>query len=284
MSTPRALALPPGVARHTVHTERAAFAALRADPAGTPHGSAVLVPGWTGSKEDFAEILRPLADRGYAALTYDQRGQHETPGGEGGYSIEELAGDLAAIAGDLPAPVHLVGHSFGGLVVQRAILEEPTAYASATLLCSGPGALPEERRAGLRLMADIIAGHGLAVMYAVKQAHDSSQPGYLPPPPEIAEFLQRRFLSNAPECLRQMTLHLVEAADVIDELAALDLPILVAHGETDDGWPPDIQDTMAKRLGATLVVIARAGHSPAVEAPRATVEVLTGFWSRASVS
>ena len=42
--------------------------------------SAVFVPGWTGSKEDFVAILAPLADAGYHVVALDQKGQYETPG------------------------------------------------------------------------------------------------------------------------------------------------------------------------------------------------------------
>ena len=65
----------------------------------------MLVPGFTGSKEDFVAVLAPLAAAGWRVVTYDQRGQHETPGapppGEvvtaESYALSELALDLLAI-------------------------------------------------------------------------------------------------------------------------------------------------------------------------------------------
>jgi pimeloyl-ACP methyl ester carboxylesterase len=287
VSTPRRLGVPPGVVKDRVRTDRGEFAALRADPAVTPYGSVVLVPGWTGSKEDFTETLRPLAGQGFTALAYDQRGQYETATVDGGYALADFAADVAAIAAGLPQPVHVVGHSFGGLVVQRAVIAAPEVYASATLLCSGPGPLPEWHHALLRQMADAIGAHGLAATYAAKVAYESTLPGYVPPPPEIATFLERRFTSNAAESLRQITLHLIDASndasddasDAIDQLAASGVPLLVAYGEGDDGWPPEIQDVMAKRLSAKRAVIPGGGHSPQVNAPSATVAVLTRFWT-----
>jgi len=240
----------------------------------------VLVPGWTGSKEDFTTLLAPLAGRGYVAVAYDQRGQFETPGRTGGYSLAELASDLLAIAATLPAPVHLVGHSFGGLVVQHAVLAQPRAVASVTLMCSGPSALPEDRHAMLRLLADGVMAHDMPTVYAAKIAHESDQPGHVTPPSDVADFLRRRFVGNDPESLRAMSLHLVEAPDAIEALAATGAPVLVTYGETDDGWPRDLQDSMANRLDADLVVIPGCGHSPAVDAPREMAQVLVDFFAR----
>ena len=43
-------------------------------------GTALLVAGYPGSKEDFAPLLAPLAEAGYRVVALDQRGQFESPG------------------------------------------------------------------------------------------------------------------------------------------------------------------------------------------------------------
>jgi pimeloyl-ACP methyl ester carboxylesterase len=72
---------------------------------------------------------------------------------------------------------------------------------------------------------------------------------------------------------------LVTAADETEELRATGVPRLVAHGETDDAWSPGEQRRMAERLGAAYASIAGSVHSPACEAPDATVETLLSFWA-----
>jgi pimeloyl-ACP methyl ester carboxylesterase len=57
------------------------------------------------------------------------------------------------------------------------------------------------------------------------------------------------------------------------------VPLLVAHGEADAAWLPHVQADMAERLGARHEVINNAIHSPAVENPPRTLEVLREFWS-----
>ena len=101
MSRPRTLDLDPGVRRSDVETERGTFAAWLAEPHKTPlpHGHVLLVPGFTGSKEDFAPLLPLLADAGWSAGTYDQRGQFESPGAaDDDYSLSGYAADLVAVA------------------------------------------------------------------------------------------------------------------------------------------------------------------------------------------
>src|SRR5215469_6875488 len=96
------------VRQATVRTTRGAFAALRADPAGGvgDRQAALLVPGYTGSKEDFLAVLESLAAAGRAVTAIDMRGQYESdPAADrSGYKLDQLARDVvavaAAIAGD----------------------------------------------------------------------------------------------------------------------------------------------------------------------------------------
>src|SRR3712207_1423095 len=79
-------------------------------------GTVLMVAGYTGSKEDFAPLLRPLAEDGYRVVAIDQRGQYESfgPDDPTGYSVAELGADVVAVARVLLAesgePLHLLGH------------------------------------------------------------------------------------------------------------------------------------------------------------------------------
>ena len=145
MSTPTSLELPDRVRRTTIRTARGAFAALEAAPASgvCERDAALLVPGYTGSKEDFLAILDLLADDSRHVVAIDMRGQFETVGaGEpGGYAAAALGADILAVMHATGAR-HLVGHSYGGLIGREAVLAAAGAeFASFTLMSSGPGAL-----------------------------------------------------------------------------------------------------------------------------------------------
>src|SRR4051794_12052793 len=64
----------------------------------TPQGTVLMVAGYTGSKEDFAPLLAPLAEAGWRVVALDQRGQYESSGPDdpSAYSVPELGADLLA--------------------------------------------------------------------------------------------------------------------------------------------------------------------------------------------
>ncbi len=288
MSTPTTLELPPGVRQTSVVCPRGTFAALEAlppDGAGE-RGTALLVPGYTGSKEDFIPVLDRLAGEGRRVVAVDQRGQYQSPGPDdpAAYDPIELGKDIASVA-RATAAVHLLGHSFGGLVAREAVLAGSYIPGSLTLLCSGPAALTGPRADELRYTLEFVAGVALSdlgdkiseIWHGVlePQAIADGTPAF------IREFVGERLLANNPVGLVTMARHLLTAADKTADLGKRDIAAFVLYGENDNGWPLTRQDDMARRLSARRASIPGAAHSPAVEAPSALAAQLTAFWNTA---
>src|ERR1700685_1094425 len=117
-----------------VHGVDLAWSERGSAPAGTP--TLVLCHGYTGSALDFSLVVDALAaDR--RVVTLDQRGHgYSTKTGHlEGYTIEQLAADLAAFLGTVgEGPVDLLGHSMGGRVVMGAVLAHPELVRSLILM------------------------------------------------------------------------------------------------------------------------------------------------------
>ena len=252
------------------------LAALTAGPASGP--PVLLVPGYTGSKEDFAPILEPLAEAGLRTVAIDLPGQYESPGPDdpSAYLPERLAEAVVAVAGELGPDVRLIGHSFGGLVARAAVIASPTSFTSLVLLSSGPAALGGLRRQRIEQLEPVLAASGLPGVYAVMQAAAAAEPGWVEPP--NGEFLRARFLAGSPTMLQGMGQALRNEPDRVAELAATEVPVLVVHGEDDDAWPPAVQHDMAQRLDAQYAVVPDAAHSAAVENPDGLLAALLAFW------
>ena len=286
----------------TVRTSRGVFAALEAVPVSgvCERDPALLIPGYTGSKEDFLAVLGQLADHGRQVIAIDMRGQFETPGAADpdGYTPSALAADIAAVI-HATGTRHLLGHSYGGLVARETLLRTRSQddIGSFTLMSSGPSALTGPRAEELRVMLTTLGVASEASMASGAGGRlpdrDTLAAGiaeiwrdYLEPqavadgvPAPIVAFLARRMAGNDPYGLVLMARHLLSAPDRTSELARLDrFGVLVIYGENDNSWSPGAQETMARRLGARRICIPGASHSPAVEAPATTAIALTQFW------
>jgi pimeloyl-ACP methyl ester carboxylesterase len=252
-------------------------------------GDVLLVPGFTGSKEDFIAILEPLAAFGWRVAAMDLPGQGGAPalGPRGSHTARTLADSVAAVA-DWFAPgrrVHLLGHSMGGLVTRELVLSDPGRLASWTIMSSGPASIPAHGHTALLQLEAALASAPIEAVWAAKEQMDRAG-GWDPPSQEVADFCARRFLTNDPAALSDCAELLMTAPDLTEEVAAaLDasmLPAAVVTGEVDDAWPPAVQERMAERLRVPWHTLPGLGHNPATEDPQLTATALNDIFGSAA--
>lgn len=104
--------------------------------AGTGPGTCVLVHGTGTSSRSWLRTIAPLAMR-FRVVAPDLPGFGASPRHRGPVSIERYADLLNALVDHLgPGPMHLVGHSMGGLVSLTALLRRPERYERLVLIGS----------------------------------------------------------------------------------------------------------------------------------------------------
>ena len=248
------------------------LAAKLFEPRGVYRADVVLVHGFTGSKEDFFDVAPLLADSGFRVLTFDNRGQHQSSHSKrnDGYSMPSLGKDVVEISQSfqLKRP-HLLGHSFGGLIAQQAIILSPHNWSSLTLLCSGPGGRSDWLEDPQFINLNNNTKSEIWEQVLEKDRLNNSK----------FELLKSRWLLSDADSTMIYRDHLRKQPSLISQIASLGISSHVVYGENDDAWPLSEQNAMATELNAELTVLPDSGHCPNEENPALLAGELVRFWS-----
>lgn len=258
------------------------LACLEAGAGGRP---LLLVHGFCGAKEDFADHLDPLADRGWHVVAPDLRGHGDSdkPDDEVDYAVECFVEDLVGLVDDLGWRRFVVlGHSFGSFVAQRLALDHPARVAAVVLMSTATGApvgldpatalrgIDVVRTSGLETLARLQAESGSALDTPAHRRLLAERPGY-------REWNDAKLLGSSPAMWCAVVDAIVHRPDHTEELGRLDVPTLVVVGEQDEPFVSPSREVAATIPGARLAVVADAGHSPQLEAPAAWWEPVAAF-------
>lgn len=240
----------------------------------------VLIHGLGGSLHGWQAQLRALAEAGYRAIAYDQRGAGLTRTAGGGippgpYSVEGWAQDAERFVDALGLErVALVGHSMGCMVAERAALglgERCWALG----LCGGRESWPDSFAETFGQRAEL-ARSGRMEENAVAVATGGLSEAFRAARPEVWGLLIGALMANDPEAYAECALATRDGRMV--DLDRLGCPVLAIAGSEDVPTPP----AEAERIAAAVrrgraVILDGVAHWCMLEAPEAVGEHLARF-------
>jgi pimeloyl-ACP methyl ester carboxylesterase len=252
---------------------------LHYDEAGAGAEAVVFAHGLLWSGRMFAAQVAHLAPR-FRCVTFDHRGQGQSPPSATRYDMETLADDAAALIEKLgAAPCHFVGLSMGGFVGLRLALRRPELLRTLTLIDTAADPEPRAKIPRYVAMSWVVRlvgyrpllGTVMKMMFA---------PAFLGDPARAAERERwsQHLLGLSEPPTRAALQAVIGRRGVEGELGRIKTPTLVLHGNEDRANAPARARRMADAIpGARWVEIARAGHSSTIEEPDAINAALDGF-------
>ena len=228
----------------------------------------LLVHGFTGSKEDFAPVLDALAaDRPVVAVDLPGHGGSEGTDDPAAYGLGVSASWLLRFADEIGLEdFHLLGHSMGGLVVQRTAAIASQRLQSLILMSTGLGALREGAADHVAAVAQAAHDEGMAAAWDANLKRPQPAWQGAARDPERDAFVYRRYLGLSPAAIVGGARNLINAAPLGAFLYGIDIPVLVVSGEHDDAWTLDEQAMLARTVaGARHVIVPDSAHSPQIE-------------------
>lgn len=274
--------LPAGSERSWFDAPSGRLARIALGPVGGPR--VVLVPGATGSKEDFVLMLPLFAAAGFRVESYDLAGQYESA--EAGpwnldpprtrYDERLFVDDLLAFLDDGAGRAHVLGYSFAATLAELVLLERPDRFASLTLLSAPPE--PGQAFRSIKRIGPISGftspRQGAALMiWGIRNNLNKVPPGRL-------AFVRERFALTRRESVDDIIGLMMRTPDVRADLMAAPVPKLVAVGE-HDLWPRELHQGFAREIGARFAVY-HTGHSPCETAPHQLVRDMLALFAEAT--
>lgn len=256
---------------------------LRALTAG--QGKPVLfVHGYTGSLVEWNFVWDTLQALGFRVIAFDQRGHGGSTLGSEGIGSEQMAADIAAVAQhfDVRDGV-LVGHSMGGFLTIRAVLDHADLaqrLRGLVLFATWAGRIldgaPQNRLQipllQYGILQRLIRNKTVAVLFGAAQC------GKRPSPSMISAFneaINEHLDAHGP------LLPIVQAfahEDRYPRLGEIRVPTVVMVGSADRTTPPRHSRRLASGIpGARLVMVPDAGHLLNWEAADELVKVVESF-------
>lgn len=237
----------------------------------------VCLPGWYGSADNWGPWRTYLDTEEFRWVFFDYRGYGIRMGETGSFTLDEIAKDVLAVIDRLPAgPVHLVGHSMGGSVMQKVLAEAPEGRIGRLVgIAPTPGTgthLDDDARRlfesaaenseARRAIIDLTSGHRL-------------------PSTWLDRMVENSLLRSIPEAFAAYFRAWADT-DLSEQVRGRTNPVLALHGEHD---PAVTEQSLRDSYGelfphAEIRRIGNAGHYPMFETPLALVAEVEEFLAR----
>ena len=250
-----------------------------------PDGAPVLVLGNPiGTNRDVWSRQLAALSRHFRVLRYEPRG-HGAPGDQspapaGPYTIDDLGGDVLALADDHGIDQFAyAGVSLGGMTGLWLAATAPERITALAVCCAALTALPSPQAWHDR--AALVRAEGMAPL-AAQVVPRWFTPAFMNREPAAVQAVTDMLTATAPEGYAGCG-EAIAALDLRPLLGSVRAPTLVLSGAEDVAAPPEIGAFTAEAIpGARLTVIEGAAHFAHYERPGPVTDALLAHFSSAS--
>lgn len=201
--------------------------------------------GWPLSADDWDAQMMFFLAQGYRVIAHDRRGHGRSTQTAEGNDMDTYASDVAELvkALDLKDAIH-IGHSTGGGEVARYVAKYGSGLVTkAVLISSIPPTFMQSARNPDGVPKDVVDGLRDGTAYHRSQFYlDITMPfyGFNRPGADVSEGIRRNWwrqgmmggIKAQYDCIKALS-----ESEFYDDLAAIDIPVLVMHGEDDQICP-----------------------------------------------
>jgi pimeloyl-ACP methyl ester carboxylesterase len=231
-------------------------------------GECVVLIGGTSCNHEVWQPQWQLLAGAFDTIAMDTRGagQSDQPLSQDSYSVGLMAGDVMAVLGDAGVDrAHIVGHSLGGAIALRALLDFPDRVASAVLYAAWAGTDDLIDGMFFRPMLAFLGAQDRHGAFKLGQSLVMSHE-YLRTrgPADVAELVRRNFVKpEHPASSPGFAGHLVAGRthDEHKRLEDVQCPILVIVGERDLNVPISYSEELAEAIPGAEMVTLRGPRS-----------------------
>lgn len=223
----------------------------------------LVLHGWFGDHSVFSPIFPSLDAERFTYVFPDYRGYGKSIAMTGAYTVDEVATDALELADTLGWDrFHIVGHSMGGMVVQRLMVDAPQRVKSAVAITPVPASGAPLDEEGEKLFSGACADDALRAMIVGASTGNRLSETW------VRKIVHDSRAQTTPDAF-QGYMRMFTGTDFAAAAKGNKTPILVLPGECDGALTVDVmQQTFMKWYpNATLKVIGNAGHYPMQETP-----------------
>jgi 3-oxoadipate enol-lactonase len=236
------------------------------DPAVLVHGTPLDLRCW--------DALVPALSQGLRVIRYDVRGHGAAAHCAVPASYDALADDLGAVLDRLGLErAHLVGHSFGGQIVQAFAVRAPARVSSLTVVCARARPFAAFAAAAARIRASGV--EALVEPTLARWFLPAALAADAPPEEAAVVAYVRERLREIDPARYAAALDLIASFDLLERLRELEVPARFIAAERDGvSGPQELKLSAEAAPHGELVSFARAGHLLPLEHPLALAQML----------
>jgi proline-specific peptidase len=258
--------------------------------------------GGPGAPSDHLEPLEAMIATGRRVITYDQLGcgKSDQPDKPDMWTVELYVEEVGVVCEALGLNrVHILGHSWGGMLGMEYALTQPDRLASL-IVSSSPASVPEYLVEANRLRSEL-PPVVLAALLKHEATGTTSEKEYR----DAAQVFDNRHLyrlSPWPDYMKRASARIGQVYqvmwgpseshstgvlkdwDITDRLGEISVPTLIMSGRYDEVTPSVVQTVYNGIPGSEWVLFEHSAHTSYGEEPERYMQVLDDFLIRVETS